>query len=298
MSVPLTRFAWLCVAAALVTIALKAAAWWLTGSVGLLSDALESLVNLAGALMALAMLALAAQPPDDDHAYGHDKAEYFSSGFEGLLIIAAAIGIGWAAIDRLMSPRALLAIDLGVAVSVAAALINGLTARVLFGAARRHESVALAGSAHHLMTDVWTSVGVIIGVVVVGVSGIGWLDPVLALAVAANIVRTGWHLVRGAFDGLMDAALPAEQRRTIEATLARFETHGVRFHALRTRKAGANAFVSLHVLVPDEWTVRVGHEWVERIEEAIREAVPRSRVFTHLEPRDDPAAYSDQGLDR
>ncbi len=292
------RYAWLSVAAALATILLKGLAWWLTGSVGLLSDALESFVNLAGALMALAMLWLAAQPADKDHAHGHGKAEYFSSAFEGFLIFIAAVSIGYAALDRLFHPRPLEQLGIGLAVSVLATLINYATARVLMAAGREHRSITLEADAHHLQTDVWTSVGVIVAVAAVWLTGWLWLDPVIALLVAANILRTGWLLLHRSADGLMDISLPQEEHQAIEAALAPYRREGIGFHALRSRQAGARAFVSLHVLVPGSWTVQQGHDLLERIEADIRSAVPHAHVTTHLEPLEDPLSHADRHLDR
>ncbi len=294
----LTRYAWLSIAAALATILLKGVAWHLTGSVGLLSDAIESFVNLAGALMALWMLTLAALPADGDHAYGHGKAEYFSSAFEGFLIVLAAVSIGYTAIDRLMNPQPLEAVGLGLLVSVLASLINLATARTLMRVGRERNSITLEADAHHLMTDVWTSVGVILGVGLVWFSGWLWLDPVIALLVALNIVWTGWQLMRRSADGLMDVSLPDEKLAKIETVLTGYRAQGLDFHALRTRQAGSRVFVSLHVLVPGQWTVQQGHDWAERIEADIRKAVPHAHVTTHLEPVEDPLSMIDQGLDR
>jgi cation diffusion facilitator family transporter len=294
----LLRYAWLSIAAALVTIALKGLAWWLTGSVGLLSDALESSVNLAAALFTLYALALAARPPDEEHAYGYSKAEYFASGFEGTLILVAAALIAVAATDRLVHPRPLEHVGLGLAVNAAAAAVNFAVARVLLAAARVHRSIALEADARHLLTDVWTSAGVIAGVAAVAATGWLWLDPVLALAVAANIVWSGFRLVRRSALGLMDRALPEADRRAIDAVLEDYRAQGLEFHALRTREAAGRSFVSVHVLVPGEWTVQRGHDAVEAIEDRIRAAVPRTTVFTHLEPREDPASYRDVRLDR
>ena len=294
----LKRFAWLSIAAALSTIALKTVAWWLTGSVGLLSDALESGVNLAGALMALAMLTLAALPPDDNHSHGHGKAEYFASGFEGFLILVAAFGIGAAAIDRLLHPHALEQVGAGLVVSFVASVINLLTARVLLAAGREHRSITLEADAHHLMTDVWTSVGVIVGVGAVALTGWLWLDPVLALAVAANIIWTGWQLLRRSASGLMDEALPAEQQAAVVAALEAYRRKGIDYHALRTRQAGARSFVTVHVLVPGAWSVQRGHDLLEELEADIRRAVPHASVLTHLEPLEDPVSTHDIDLDR
>ena len=294
----LKRYAWLSILAALATILLKGLAWWMTGSVGLLSDALESFVNLAGAMMALAMLTIAERPPDDGHAYGHGKAEYFSSGFEGLLILIAAIAIAVSAIDRLRYPQALAQVGIGVAVSVVASAINLFTARILFKTGRKHRSLTLEADAHHLMTDVWTSAGVILGVGAVVLTGWLWLDPVLALLVAANIVWTGWRLVHRSASGLMDTGLPAEDQAKVEAVLARYGAQGIDYHALRTRESGARRFVELHVLVPGEWTVQQGHELAERIERDIRHVLHRTTVITHLEPLEDPVSHEDIPLDR
>lgn len=298
VSASLKRYAWLSIAAALATIALKAVAWWLTGSVGLLSDALESGVNLAGALMALAMLSLAAQPPDENHSHGHGKAEYFASGFEGFLILAAAVGIAVAAIGRLLDPQPLEQVGIGLVVSVVASIINLATARVLLAAGREHRSITLEADAHHLMTDVWTSAGVIAGVGAVALTGWLWLDPVLALAVAANIVWTGWQLIRRSASGLMDEALPAEQQAAAIAVLERYRSEGIDYHALRTRQAGARCFVTVHILVPGQWTVQRGHDLVERIEADIRAGLPHASVLTHLEPIEDPVSSHDIALDR
>lgn len=280
----LKRYAWLSIAAAIATILLKGVAWWLTGSVGLLSDALESFVNLAGALMAFAMLNVATTPADDKHAYGHGKAEYFSSAFEGFLILLAAASIAYAAIDRLLHPQMLEAIGVGLLVSVVASLVNLFAARELLKAGRAYNSITLEADAKHLMTDVWTSVGVIAGVGLVWLSGWWWLDPLIALLVAANIVWTGWQLLHRSASGLMDEALPPEQLAAIEQVLDSYRRQGLVFEALRTRQAGMQAFVSLHVRVPGNWSVKQGHDWLERIEADIRAVVPGGQVTTHLEP--------------
>jgi len=294
----LKKYAWLSIAAALFTIALKGVAWWLTGSVGLLSDALESGVNLAAALMALAMLTVAAQPPDDNHAFGHGKAEYFASAFEGAMILAAAVGIGVTAIERLLHPQPLEQVGVGLVVSVVASLINLGAARILLAAGREHRSITLEADAHHLMTDVWTSVGVVVGVGAVAVTGWLWLDPVLALAVAANIVWTGWQLLRRSASGLMDEALPADQHAAVVAVLEGYRESGIDYHALRSRQAGARCFVTVHVLVPGAWSVQRGHDLLELIEADIRSALPHASVFTHLEPIEDPVSTHDIELDR
>jgi len=264
----------------------------------LLSDALESFVNLAGALMALTMLIVAARPPDDDHAFGHGKAEYFSSIFEGALILVAAGAIGVAAVPRLVHPRPLEQIGLGLVISVVAALVNLGVGLVLLRAGKRHLSIALEANAHHLLTDVWTSAGVLVGIGAVALTGWQRLDPIIALIVAGNIVATGVRLVRRSVSGLMDTALPAEDQRTLQRVLAQHADAGVQFHALRTHQAGARRFVSLHVLVPGDWTVHRGHRLLERIEADIRGALPHATVLTHLESLEDPASWDDVELDR
>lgn len=294
----LKRYAWLSIAAAVVTILLKGIAWWLTGSVGLLSDALESFVNLAGALMALAMLTLAATPADARHAYGHGKAEYFSSAFEGFLILLAAVSIAYAAVDRFLHPQEIEAAGVGLLVSVVASLINLFAARELMQAGRAYNSITLEADAKHLMTDVWTSAGVIIGVGLVWLSGWLWLDPLIALLVAVNIVWTGWHLLQRSTSGLMDEALPETQIKSIESILEKYRNQGLDFHALRTRQAGRQAFITLHVLVPGDWSVQRGHDQLELIELDIRNAVPYSHLTTHLEPLEDPRSLADQVLER
>jgi cation diffusion facilitator family transporter len=294
----LKRYAWLSIGAAVATIVLKGLAWWLTGSVGLLSDAFESLVNLAGAMMALAMLTVAAQPEDNNHAYGHTKAEYFSSGFEGLLILLAAIAIGVTAIERLLHPQAIEQVGVGLLVSGLASAINFVTARILLSAGQQYRSITLEADAHHLMTDVWTSAGVIAGVALVGLTGWLWLDPVLALLVAANIVWTGWRLLQRSADGLMDAALPPEQHQSAVKVLEAYRQQGIDYHALRTRQSGMRSFVEVHVLVPGTWTVQRGHDLLEKLEADIRDALPHTTVFTHLEPIEDPASHDDIQLDR
>ena len=294
----LRRYAWLSIAAAIATIALKAVAYLVTGSVGLLSDALESFVNLAGALMALWMLSLAARPPDANHAYGHGKAEYFSSGVEGGLILIAAISIGIAAVDRLLNPRPLEQVGLGLGVSVVASAINLGVSLVLMRAARQYDSITLKANAHHLMTDVWTSAGVLLGVGLVVLTGWLWLDPLVALAVAANIVWTGTKIVHASVQGLMDVALPADEQEKIRSVLEGYASDEVHYHALRTRQSGPRRFVSVHILVPGAWSVMQGHELVERIEADLRAALPMLSVLTHLEPLEDPAAHDDLDLDR
>lgn len=295
----LTRFAWLSIAAAVVTIALKAGAYLLTGSVGLLSDALESLVNLIAAVVALIALTVAAKGPDEEHAYGHAKAEYFSSGLEGMLVLVAALGIAVTAVPRLIDPQPIEQVGAGLAVSVIASLVNAAVAWNLFRAAAAYRSITLQANARHLMTDIWTSGGVVAGVALVALTGWARLDPLIALMVAANIVWTGGMLVRKSALGLLDTALPTEDRQIIEDVLVRFrDEHGIVTHALRTREAGTRRFVSVHVLVPGDWTVHRGHHLVESLEHDIHDALPETTVFTHLESLDDPTSWDDVALDR
>ncbi|HEY0914321.1 MAG TPA: cation diffusion facilitator family transporter [Solimonas sp.] len=294
----LTRYAWLSLAAAVFTLLLKLLAWKLTGSVGLLSDALESLVNLGGALMMLSMLRIAAMPPDAGHAYGHSKAEYFSSIVEGLLIVVAAGSILWAALPRLFDPQPLEGAGLGLAVSVAASAVNLAVAQVLLRAGRQHRSIALTADGHHLMTDVWTSGGVVLGVLLVSLTGWNRLDPLLAIAVALNVLWTGRALMRDSVAGLMDAALPPEDLAQLEAVLDGFRAQGIGFHAVRTRRSASRRFISMHVLVPGDWSVRRGHALVEDLEQRIAACLAPVTVLTHLEPIEDAVSYGDEGLDR
>jgi cation diffusion facilitator family transporter len=295
----LERYAWMSIAAALATIALKMFAWWLTGSVGLLSDALESFVNLAAALLALWMLRVAASPPDEEHQYGHSKAEYFSAGMEGALIVLAAAGIFATALPRLFDPQPLEMPGLGLGLSALATAINLGAALVLIRAGHRFHSITLEADGKHLMTDVWTSLGVIAGVGLVFATGWLRLDPLIALAVAVHIIWTGVGLVRRSVSGLLDAAISREDQKEVTKLFSEYSRrYGVSFHALRTRQAGARRFVSFHLLVPDAWSVAQAHRLSEEIEARMRDMVPHASVFTHIEPISDPASYDDQGLDR
>ncbi|MDL1912859.1 cation transporter [Chloroflexi bacterium CFX6] len=295
----LTKFAWLSIGAAVATIALKTVAYFLTGSVGLLSDAIESLVNLAGALMALTMLIIAARPADQDHVYGHSKAEYFASVTEGILIFGAAIGIIIAAVQRLIQPRELEQLGVGLGVSVAASIINLVVARILLSAGRQRNSITLEADARHLMTDVWTSVGVIGGVAVAGFTGWQTLDPIVAILVALNILWTGYQLIRRSVSGLMDEALPEQEQKLILQVMTKYREKGADFHALRTRQAAARRFISVHVLVPGDTTVHDAHHIVEDFENEIRSALGGAvTVFTHLEPAEDEISMDDIYLDR
>lgn len=294
----LTRFAWVSIGAAVLTIGLKTAAYFLTGSVGLLSDALESVVNLVGAFMALAMLTIAARPADKDHAYGHSKAEYFSSGVEGTLILIAALSIILTAIPRLLHPQPLEQAGLGLAVSAAASVVNLIAALILLRAGKRYQSITLEANAHHLLTDVWTSIGVLAGVGAVVLTGWERLDPIVALIVAANIIWSGFRIVRSSVLGLMDTVLPAGEQAAIVQVLDTYKGDDIQYHALRTRQSGARKFASVHILVPDSWTILQGHQLLEKIEADVRHALPGITVFTHLEPVNDPASWEDMALDR
>jgi cation diffusion facilitator family transporter len=298
-STDLERYAWLSIAAALATITLKTLAWWLTGSVGLLSDALESIVNLAAALLALTMLRVAASPPDEQHPYGFSKAEYFAAGIEGALIVLAAGGILASAIPRLVEPQPLQAPLLGLALSAAASGINLAVGMLLIRVGRKEHSIALEADGHHLITDVWTSAGVIVGVALVFLTGWLRLDPLVALAVAVHIVWTGLRLMRRSWKGLLDAAISAEDTGEVTKLFTEYSRrYGVSFHALRTRQAGARRFISFHLLVPDAWTVAQAHQLSEEIEARMRSMVANAAVFVHIEPISDPASYDDQDLDR
>jgi len=296
---PLERYALISVAAAVATIALKTAAWRVTGSVGLLSDALESLINLAAALLAFGMLRLAAAPPDELHPYGRFKAEYVASGVEGTLIMFAAISIAWGAIPRLAAPAPIEAPLLGLVLSGLATAINLGVARLLVKAGRHHRSLALEADGVHLMTDVWTSAGVIAGVALVAATGWLVLDPLIALGVAAHIVWSGAVLMRRSFRGLLDQAIEGEDVQVVEKIFAEYRRrHGVDFHALRTRQAGSRRFISFHLLVPDEWTVARAHLLSEEIEERIRELLDNAIFLTHIEPISQPSSYDDVPLER
>jgi cation diffusion facilitator family transporter len=293
----LKRFAWLSIGAAILTIVLKAAAYFLTGSVGLLSDALESFVNLAGAIMALAMLSIASRPEDDSHHFGHSKAEYFSSGMEGGFIIIAAAGIAYTAIERLINPQPLEQLGIGLAVSFVAGLVNLGAAWIIGQNGKKYNSITLLANSKHLMTDVWTSVGVLGGVGLVAITGWGPLDSLVAIGVAINIVWSGVGIVKHSIAGLMDSVLPKAEEALIRDKIAKILPEGVAYHALMTRQAGARRFVSFHVLVPGEWTVEHGHVLLEKLEVQLTQLLPNMVVFTHIEPIDDPASWSDQKLD-
>jgi cation diffusion facilitator family transporter len=289
----LTRYAWLSIGAAIATIILKTIAYLLTGSVGLLSDALESIANLMGAGMALGMLIISARPADDSHKYGHSKAEYFASGFEGGLIVVAASGILWTAILRLINPRPLEGLGLGLAVSTGASLINLVVSRILIYTGKKHNSITLEADGQHLMTDVWTSVVVISGIGVVAFTHWYLLDPILAILVGLNIIVTGVKLVKRSIAGLMDASLPEEELKLIEAVISQYRERGVDFHALRSRQSAARKFIDVHMLVPGEWTVHDAHHIAEDFEGDICKQLADAVVHTHLEPVDDEISMQD-----
>ena len=295
---PLTYYAWLSVGAAILTIILKTIAFLLTDSVGLLLDALESIVNLIGALMALAMLTIAARPADEDHVYGHSKAEYFSSGVEGVLILIAALSICITAVPRLITPKPLEQVELGLIISVIASLINLTVALILIRVGKKRNSITLEADAQHLLTDVWTSVGILVGVSVVAITGWARLDPIVAILVAANIIWAGVRIIHRSVLGLMDTALSVEEQNKILRVLKPYMQNGIQYHALRTRQSGVRLFVSLHVLVPGKWTVHRSHQLLENIEADIRQELPGVTVFTHLESLDDPSSWDDINLDR
>ena len=290
----LSRYAWLSIAAGIVVFLLKLGAWQLTGSVGLLSDALESTVNIVAAVVALVSLKAAARPGSQRHHFGLSKVEYVSALFEGLMILIAAGVIIATAIPRLLHPEPIESVAAGVAVSIIASVVNGAVAWHLMRAGRRHRSIVLVADAKHLLADVWTSVGVVVAVVAVALTGWERLDPIIAICVAANIIVTGIQLIARSTIGLLDVALPDDENAQIVEILRGYQTEKVRFHALQTRESGRQRFVSMHVLVPGEWSVNRGHDLVEDVEQRIRAALPGAIVQTHLEPIEDPRAWSDQ----
>jgi cation diffusion facilitator family transporter len=294
----LIRFAWLSIAAAVLTIGIKVGGFLVSRSVGLLSDALESGVNLVAALAAFTALRIGAQPPDEEHAYGHQKVEYLSSGAEGGLIALAALAIAITAVQRLIEPQPIDRLGFGLGLSASASLINFGVAQVLLRVGRRRDSIALEADGQHLMTDVWTSIGVLVGVGMVAITGWEPLDPIVALMVAAWIAFNAYRILRRSALGLIDTAIPAQDLAAVHAAIDPHLVEGVTYHALRTRQAGARCFVSLHLQVPGAWSIQQGHDLAEAVERDIRAAVPSATVFTHIEPREDPASFKDQGLDR
>ncbi|MEY2699305.1 MAG: hypothetical protein RIQ52_60 [Pseudomonadota bacterium] len=288
----LTAYAWLSILAAITTMSMKGAAFYLTQSSGLFSDALESLVNLATALAALIILRIAARPADDKHHFGHGKAEYFGSAFEGAMIMAAAGGIGMNAWHHLSLPHQLLNLDTGFAITGAATIINLMVARVLIRAARRHHSIVLEADGKHLMSDVWSSIGVVAGVALADITGQLWMDPAVAILVAANIIWAGLQLISRSVSGLLDSTLPTSENRKIRALLAEFRQEGVHFHDMRTRQSGSQRFMTVHLLVPGNWTVQLAHDHAERIENRIQNEIPNLVVITHIEPIEDPVSFA------
>ncbi|MCX7089316.1 MAG: cation diffusion facilitator family transporter [Methylococcales bacterium] len=304
----LTKYAWLSIAAAIATIALKSYAYWLTDSVGLLSDALESLINLVAAIIMLVVLNISSRPPDADHAYGHEKVEYFSSGAEGIMILLAAFSICIAAWGRLSAPQPLQQLDIGIAISVVASVINLIVAKILITVGKKHQSITLESDGKHLMTDVWTTVGIILGIALIytanhfeisrnyalqlGMNGWEILDPIIAILVAINIVWAGLQLIRRTVAGLLDTALSIEDQQLIVTALEQFTTsHDIAYHALRTRYAGARRFMSVHILVPGNWTVKEGHDLVELIEQQIMTLFDNIDIDTHIEPIEDSVSW-------
>lgn len=290
----ITRYAWLSIGAAILTISLKSLAYYLSGSVGLLSDAMESGINLIAALIALWMLKVAAKPPDAEHAYGHGKAAYFSSGIEGAMIFIAALSIGYTAIERLLNPQPLEQIGIGLVISLSATAVNLIVGRILLRAAKDYNSIILEADGHHLMTDVWTSVGVVIGVGLVLLTGWTRLDAIVAILVALQILWSGWSLINRSVHGLLDVAVPDEIKRQIVAVLENYvKAENIRYHSLQTRQAGTQMFISVHILVPGAWSVQKGHDLIEKIEAQVSRTVQDSIIFTHLEPIEDPVSYQD-----
>jgi len=288
------RLLWASISVACITIVLKTLAWYVTGSVGLLSDAMESFVNLASAVFALMMVTIAQRPADHEHPYGHHKAEYFSSGFEGILIVGVAMGIIWAAISRLLEPQPLQELGWGLALSVLSSALNGLLAWVMFSSARLHRSIALEADARHLVTDVWTSAGVVLGLAAMAVTGWLWLDAVAAIGVALNILWEGAHLMWRSSQGLMDEAVEPEVLREIQKTMAAFEQQAIRFDHVITRQSGQRRFVDLHMHMPANWTLGQAAEIRTRLELALMKAVPGLRATIQLLPSDVEAHFDDQ----
>lgn len=294
----LTKYAWLSVATAIVTISLKSLAYYLTGSVSLLSDALESVINLVAAAFALWMLIIAARPADEDHPFGHYKAEYFAGALEGALIGMASLSIFWVALQRLFDPQPIEQVSIGLIVSGAASVINLIVGQLLIRTGKANRSIALEADGHHLMTDVWTSVGVILALIVVNFTGWYVLDPIIAMLVAVNILKTGYDVVKRSALGLMDTAIGDEDMEAVTTVLDGYvEKDRIDYHALRTRQSGSRIFISVHILMPDEWSIKRGHELIDKIEDDMRAAVAGSIVFTHMEPISDPASMADINLE-
>lgn len=296
--VPLTRYAWLSIGAAILTLCLKISAYLLTSSIGLLSDALESTINLAAAIVALQTLRMITRPPDDEFAFGYSKMEYFASGFEGAMILVAALGIMVSAIPRLIEPIPLEQIGMGLAISVSASLINLVIALILIRAGKRNNSITLEADGHHLMTDVWTTGGVLIGIALVWLTGYARLDPIVALLVALNIVVTGYRLLVRSGRGLLDISLPDKEIKKVISILNSYQDEGVGYHALRSRQAASRKFLVVHLLVPGKWTIDIGHQLADRIENEIRASIPEANIVTHIEPVEDPISLLDVDIIR
>ncbi|MFO7681824.1 MAG: cation diffusion facilitator family transporter [Chloroflexota bacterium] len=294
----LTKYAWLAVGTAVLTIGIKLAAYLLTGSVGLLSDALEGIVNLVAALVVLVTLKIVEQPPDESHQYGHDKAEYFSSGIEGTLIVIAALSILFTSTQRLLNPQPLEQVGLGLILALVASGLNFFVGQLLIRTGKTHDSITLEADGKHLMSDVWTSVGVVIGVAIAVFTGLEWLDPVVAIIVGLKIGWEGILIFRRSLQGLMDAAINPQELVKVENVLAKHCQNGITWHALRTRQSGSRRFVSFHILVPGDWSIQQGHDLAEVIETDIGSQIKHCTVFTHLEPIEDPRAFVDQNLAR
>lgn len=291
----LTRYAWLSIFTAVATIGLKTGAYFITGSISLLSDAVESLVNVIGAVMALSMLIVAARPPDEDHLYGHSKAEYLASWVEGGLILVAGLGISATAVSRLIWPRELSRPLQGLVASSLALCLNLITARILINAGKRHNSIALEADGKHLMSDVWSSVAVIAGVAAVAATGWNRLDAIVAIAVSSQILRYAYQILHASITGLMDTTLPVAQQEALHSVLDRYRQFGMQFHSIKTRRSAACSFIDLHVLVPGQWTVHDGHHLLEQIESDIRQVISDATVHTHIEPIEDPISFHPDG---
>ena len=294
----LTRYAWMSIAAAVVTIGLKMSAYLLTGSMGLLSDALEGFINLAAATVVLATLRIVERPPDETHQYGHDKAEYFSSGIEGTLILIASAAILLASTQRLLNPQPIEQAGIGLAIAIFASLINLVAGQILLRAGSRYDSITLEADGQHLMSDVWSSAAVVIGVGLTVLTGIERLDPIVAILIGLKIGWEGIKIFRRSIAGLMDSPIGEDEQAQVEAILQSHAGSGIRWHALRSRQAGGRRFISVHILVPPEWTVQQAHDLSEELETEVAQAINRATLFTHFEPQGDPSAEEDLALDR
>jgi cation diffusion facilitator family transporter len=292
------KYAWLSVGTAVLTISIKYVAYLITGSAGLFSDALEGIVNLIAALVVLTTLKIVEQPPDETHPYGHDKAEYFSSGIEGTLIVIASLTILYTSIQHLLNPAPLEQVGLGLILALVASGINFVVGQLLIRTGKKYDSISIEADGKHLMSDVWTSVGVVVGVGIAGITGLEWLDPVVAIVVGLKIGWEGILIFRRSSQGLMDTAIDPKEKTVIETVLNTYCQDGIEWHALRTRQSGSRRFISVHILVPGDWTVQKGHDLLENIETDIRSQINHCSVFTHVEPIEDPRAFVDQSLVR